>query len=576
MTNPLKTIRRAVNENIKTIFGLEVDEELLKLEMPPDSELGNLGLGCFPLAKLLKQSPVKIAETFEKNVETMPFVKEVRAAGPYVNLVIEPGAFIEAIYSIIEAEGDKFGCSTAGRDTRVMVEYSAPNTNKPQHLGHVRNNVLGVALINILSAAGYSVSKVNLVNDRGIHICKSMLAYQKWGNNATPESAGKKGDHFVGDYYVMYEQKAKENPYIAEEARDMLQAWENGDKDVVDLWKKMNGWVFEGFDETYKRLSCEFDKIYLESDTYKLGKEIVLDSLEKGILKKNKNGDIVVDMKEFDIDEKVLLRSDGTSVYITQDIGTSILKYNDYKFDKTIFIVASEQKLHFQMLFSLLKKLGYDWADNCFHLSYGMVYLPEGKMKSREGKVVDADELMEELHSMAKEEILKRAREMEESELENVSESVGLGALKYYILKVHPLKDIHFSPEDSLSFDGATGPYAQYSYARLSSILRKGEEQLKGKPDFSKLGNTEEVKLALLLAFFPQTVSEAAISYNPARISSYIFDLSKAINKLHHEHSVLKTGDKELTVARGGLIRAARQALANSLRLLGITPLERM
>ncbi|MFC1557507.1 arginine--tRNA ligase, partial [candidate division KSB1 bacterium] len=414
------------------------------------------------------------------------------------------------------------------------------------------------------------------VNDRGIHICKSMLAYKKWGNDATPASAGIKGDHFVGDYYVLYEKKAADDPALAREAMEMLQKWEQGDSEVVSLWKKMNNWVLLGFDETYERLGCDFDKTYYESETYKLGRDIVVKGTEDGVLKKNDAGDTVIDLPDFDTEQKVLLRKDGTSIYITQDFGTTVLKFKDFSPERCIWIVASEQNLHFKMLFYILKKLGYEWADRCYHLSYGMVYLPEGKMKSREGRVIDADELMDDLQDMAREEVLKRSRDVDEAELETVSEAVGLGALKYFMLKVHPQKDINFSPEESLSFEGATGPYAQYSYARLSSILRKGGDVFAGSPNFNRLGNAEETRLALLLAYYPRIVEESAESLNSARLVAYIFDLAKAINKFHHDHSVLNTGDEELTIARGSLIRSARQVLGNGLKLLGITPLERM
>jgi len=576
LRNPLDEIKSVFCEEAVRIFSKEFDESLLKLEQPPNPEMGDLGIACFPLSKLLRKSPKDIAGEFAEGCASLPYVKRVRAEGPFVNLEIDPGTFFDSVCKLVKEKNDEFGHPENRKNIRVMVEYSAPNTNKPQHLGHIRNNVLGVALSNVLDAAGYDVVKVNLVNDRGIHICKSMLAYKKWGQNETPESTGIKGDHFVGKYYVMYEQKAKEKPYLAEEASEMLKDWENGDADVVQLWKMMNGWVLDGFYTTYERLGCEFDKYYFESDTYKLGKDIVLKGLEEGLLSKNDAGDIIIQLQDFDTDTKVLLRKDGTSVYITQDIGTTILKFKDFQLDRSIFIVASEQNLHFKLLFYILKKLGYEWADRCYHLNYGMVYLPEGKMKSREGKVIDADDLMDEMHALAKDEVLKRAREMGGNELEDVSEAIGLSAIRYFILKVHPQKDIHFSPEESLSFEGATGPYAQYSYARLSSILRKGKDILSGIPDFTLLGNPEEVKLILSIAFYPQVVQEAAESYNPSRIASYIFDLAKSINKFHHDHSVLNTGDAALTLARGSLIEAARRTLGNALKLLGITPLERM
>lgn len=573
---PLDEIHTELKSQIEQHYNITVDEHALKLESSPNPEFGDVGIGCFFLAKILKKSPASIAEELAGAKLTLPYVKSLRAVGPYLNVTLDPAPFIEAVYASISKNTDRYGHSATRAGKKIMIEYSAPNTNKPQHLGHIRNNVLGMAIANTLEAAGYDVVKVNLVNDRGIHICKSMLAYEKWGNGLTPSQTGKKGDHFVGDYYVMFEKKARDDPKLIEEAQTMLQKWEQGDKDVVTLWKTMNTWVYEGFDETYERLGCEFEKVYYESETYQKGRDIVLKGLENGILGKNASGDIVVDLTEFDIGEKVLLRKDGTSIYVTQDLGATVDKFSDYNLDRSIFVVASEQNLHFKILFHVLKILGYEWADRCYHLSYGMVYLPEGKLKSREGIVVDADTLMDELHTLARKEITGRSRDMGAEELENAAEAVALSALKYFILKVHPQKDIHFSPEESLSFDGATGPFAQYSYARLSSILRKGKNVLSGTPNFALLGNPEENKIAILLAQYPGVVSESAESYNPTRMTSWIFDISRAINRFHHDHSVLNTGDPELTLARGTLIRIARQALGNSLKLIGITPLERM
>lgn len=574
--NPLTVIRESFTATVNSLYGIDVKPDLFSLEQTPNPAMGDLGIGCFPLSKIVRKSPKDIASEFVEKCDNLPFTKEVKAVGPFVNVIIDAGKFLEGLSARIADRGDNYGKTGTFAGEKVMVEYSAPNTNKPQHLGHVRNNVLGMALSNIMEAAGYDVARVNLVNDRGIHICKSMLAYKKWGEGVEPADKGIKGDHFVGDYYIMYEKKVKEKPHLAEQAVELLQLWEQGDEEVIGLWKKMNRWVLDGFYETYDRLGCKFDKYYFESETYKLGKEKVLKALDEGLLKRSNSGDIIIELEGFDTDRKVLLRKDGTSVYITQDIGTTILKFNDFKLDRSIFVVASEQNLHFKLLFHILKELGYEWADRCYHLSYGMVYLPEGKMKSREGKVVDADDLMDELHRMAKEEVQSRSRDVEEGELEHISESVGLSALKYFILKVNPNKDIHFSPEESLAFEGATGPYAQYSCARLSSILRKGGEKLDGTPDFSLLGNEEERKLAMNIANFPNVIVDAAKSMNPARITTYIFELSKAINKFHYNHPVLKAGSDDLMLARGGLIKMAKQTLANSLTLLGITPLERM
>ncbi len=575
--SPIREIEAELKKSIENHYSVVINKKSILLELPPDPELGHLGFGCFPLAKLLGKSPAAIAGELAASDISAPYVESFRPVGPYLNIILDASSFIKELYDSIQRRKESFGCMAKGQGKKTMIEYSAPNTNKPQHLGHIRNNVLGMVVSNLLEAAGTEVVRVNLINDRGIHICKSMLAYERWSNGDSPGKSGKKGDHFVGDYYVLFEQKAKDDPSLPEEAQNMLQKWENGDKAVLDLWKKMNDWVYQGFDETYARLGCRFDKVYHESTTYKTGREIVLNGLEEAILKRNASGDVVVDLSSLGLDEKVLLRKDRTSVYITQDIGTTVEKFNEYDIDKSIFVVASEQNLHFKILFHVLKLLGYTWADKCFHLNYGMVYLPEGKLKSREGRVIDADTLMDELHELAQKEILVRSRDMETEELDYVSEAVALSALKYYILKFQTQKDINFVPEESLSFDGATGPFAQYSYARLSSILRKGEGLLpENVSDFSALGNREEMNLALLLAHYPDVVRDSAESLSPARIAVWIFDTARAINQFHREHLVINPDNKILTAARGGLVRIARQVLGNSLRLLGIIPLERM
>jgi len=573
INTPYTVVIQSLKEQIENYYHITVPAKDIQLDDAPDPAYGDVGMGCFFLSRILKKSPVIIAQELSSKQIKLPYCSELRAAGPYLNIVFDIGELVGALYQVVS---DDYGESRIGRNRQVMIEYSSPNTNKPQHLGHVRNNVLGMALSNILEKAGYMVIRANLVNDRGIHICKSMLAYLKWGNDATPASAGRKGDHFVGDYYVLFEQKLQDDPSLIEEAQNILLKWENGDKEMIALWEKMNSWVYEGFDKTYNRLGCVFDKVYYESQTYTKGKEIVIEALEKNIVKLNDSGDIIVDLSGLDLGEKVLLRKDGTSIYITQDIGTTVLKFTDFQLDKSIFVVASEQNLHFQVLFYVLKLFGYEWADRCYHLSYGMVFLPEGKMKSREGKVIDADDLMEELHELAHQEILCRSREMGESEIENVAEAVALGALKYFMLKIQPQKDIYFSPKESVSFDGATGPFAQYSYARLSSILRKGEGIAVENPDFSLLNNPEEKRIAVLLLQYPEVIVSAAVTYNPARVAVWIYEMSRAINKFHHDHSVLNTNDEQLTCARLALIKMARQVLGNSLSLLSIVPLEKM
>lgn len=572
----LKELKSSFLALVEEKYDVKIDEKLINIEKSPNPEFGDLGIGCFPLAKELRMSPVKIAADLESMTDNIKYAKSLKAVGPYLNIKLDSDSFIKSICENVSAQNDEYGKSDYGIDKNIMVEYSAPNTNKPQHLGHVRNNVLGMSVSNLLENAGYNVLRVNLVNDRGIHICKSMLAYQEWGDGKTPESENTKGDHFVGEYYVRFEKELQKDESLIDKAQEMLVKWENGDKEVVELWARMNSWVMDGFKKTYDRMGCVFDTIYFESKTYKLGKDKVLDSLDKGFVRKKDSGEIVIDLEGFDTDEKVLLRADGTSIYITQDIGTTVMKFDGVALEKSIFVVASEQNYHFKVLFHVLKKMGYEWADNLYHLSYGMVYLPEGKMKSREGKVVDADNLMDELTNLAKSEIKKRAREMDEDELTNVSENVGVGALKYYILKVNPAKDMNFNPAESVSFEGSTGPYAQYSYARLSSILDKGKEAFKEKPDYSSLGNNEEIILAILISQYPSFTLDAALNYNPSKIATWIFEMAKAINKFHHDHSVLKAETSGLISARGQLISASRQTLGNALKLLGITPLSRM
>lgn len=574
--HPLEELAAALRNKIEDHYNIKTGESDIVIEDTPNPELGDIGIGCFFLSKELKKSPASIAEELANLSFTIPYVNKLRSVGPYLNMTLDAESLIKSLFAVISAQSNDYGLSDYGAGRQVMIEYSAPNSNKPQHLGHVRNNVLGMAVSNLLEASGYNVARVNLINDRGIHVCKSMISYLKWGNGTSPESENIKGDHFVGDFYVMFEKKAKNESGLLEEARGILKRWENGDNEVVKLWKKMNDWVYEGFDETYNRLGCIFDKVYLESETYTKGRDIVLRGVGEGILSKNKTGEVIINLDDLELEEKVLLRSDGTSIYMTQDLGTTVEKFNDYKLDKAVWVVASEQNLHFKILFHVLERLGYKWADKCYHLNYGMVYLPEGKLKSREGRTVDADSLMDELHELSKKEIIKRSRDMDDETIETTAEAIALSALKYFILKVHPRKDINFSPEESLSLEGSTGPFAQYSYARLSSILRKGGEAVQGEPDFSLLGNPEEKKIAVLLAQYPHVVLVSANSYNPSRLALWIFEISRAINKFHHDHSVLNTGDPELTKARSGLVRIARQTLGNGLRLMGIKPLEKM
>ncbi|RMH72218.1 MAG: arginine--tRNA ligase [Gemmatimonadetes bacterium] len=604
-------LKTHIRQWIQDVFSTEFTDEI-KLDRPPNPKLGDFAVGCFPLAKVLRQSPVNIAQKLAAHATKTNLIEHIQATGPYLNITLNKEEFSRILCHHILNESETFGNSSLGSGQMVMVEYSAPNTNKPLHLGHVRNQLLGMAVARLLEAVGYRVIKANLVNDRGVHICKSMLAYQRFGNGETPKSTGIKGDHFVGHYYVRYEQAQKaefeqwlvqqhvewdtlephqkeqyEAQFLKESqwyaaALDLLRRWEEGDAEVIALWQKMNQWVYEGFNQTYQKMGCEFDTWYYESDLYKSGKELILKGLSEGIFFKKEDGSIWVDLTDQNLDEKILLRSDGTSVYITQDIGTAVQKFKDYPLTKSIYVVGSEQNYHFQVLFAILKKLGYTWADECYHLSYGMVYLPEGKMKSREGKVVDADDLMAGMIDLAKISLKEREEErpIQAEELETISEIVGLGAIKYHILSFQPAKDIHFDPNKSISFQGDTGPYLQYAYARIRSIFRKSEQDnyvsLTPEADYSGIHHPKEIELVRKLFDFPEEVRIAAETYNPSRITTYLFELAKAYSQFYHACPVLNAENDALTQVRMVLCKATAVTLKRGLKLLGIDAPERM
>ncbi|MBW3002152.1 arginine--tRNA ligase [Candidatus Woesearchaeota archaeon] len=566
--------------HIKELLKKTLKAKEIALEIPPDSKLGDFAFACFAFSKEQKKSPVDIAKELAEKIKPDDFIKEVKATGPYVNFFINKAKLAENTLQDISKKKDKYGHSGIGSKEVVVVEYPAPNTNKPLHLGHMRNMALGVSMANILESQGCKVQRVNLNNDRGIHVCKSMLAYQKWGNGKTPEKEKRKPDHFVGDYYVMFCQKAKEDPKLEDEAQEMLRKWEAGDKEVRALWKKMNTWAFKGFKETYKHFGLpKFDKEYFESETYKQGKEIVMQGVEDGIFKEREDGAIVVDLKKQGLGEKVLIRADGTSVYVTQDLYLAQLKHKDFNFDKSIYVVATEQNYHFNVLFTLLKKLKYSWADGCYHFAYGMVLLPEGKMKSREGTVVDADDLMLEMEDLAREEITKRHKDLEEETVHERGTIVGLGAIKFYLLKIDAIKDMTFLPEESISFEGDTGPYLQYTHARACSVLRKAKEK-KMMPDvnikYSLLCAPSEIALMQLLSEFPDKVADACVSLRPHIIAQYLLALGRAFNEFYHACHCLKEEDEELAKARLLLIDSSRQVIKNGLNLLGIHAPEEM
>ena len=535
-------------------------------------------------------------EIGERLLQHPELVCGIQIVKGFLNLSISPSAWMN---DFNELRQDKhFGHTPITEASPlIMVEYSSPNTNKPLHLGHVRNNLLGYSISKILEAAGNKVFKTNIVNDRGIHICKSMLAWKRWGNGATPESTGKKGDHLIGDFYVLFDKHYKEelNGLMAEgktmeeaeaasplmaEARAMLRAWEQGDAEVVSLWKMMNSWVYAGFDETYKRLGVSFDEIYYESETYLLGKEEVLRGLAEGKFVQDPDGSVWADFTNEGLDRKILLRSDGTSVYITQDIGTAKMRFDKHPIDKMVYVVGNEQEYHFKVLSLLLDRLGYAFGKGLVHFSYGMVELPNGKMKSREGTVVDADDLMDEMIATAKAiaEEQGKAKNMTSEEAAEVARRVGLASLKYFILKVDPRKNMVFNPEESIDFNGNTGSFIQYTYARIRSVLRKAEEQGIMLPDqFGSLSlSLKEQGLIGLIASYPEIIAEAAKSFSPAVIANYVYELVKEYNQFYHEFSILKEEDTELRAFRLALSEVVARTIASGMELLGIEMVERM
>ncbi|HVO38574.1 MAG TPA: arginine--tRNA ligase [Spirochaetia bacterium] len=554
-----------------------VDPAALVTETPPRPEMGDIAFPMFPFARSFRKAPPAIAQDVARQLVDAPEVSAgdaVEAAGPYVNVRLAHAPVIQDILGDIAAHGDRYGRGTLLEGQRVTLEFSCPNTNKPLHLGHLRNDAIGESLSRILAAAGATLRKVNLINDRGVHICKSMLAYQMFGGDATPESTGMKGDHFVGDYYVKYAQYAKDHPEADAQVREMLRRWEEGDPATVALWRKMNGWVIAGIEQSYRRTGVTFDKVYLESDIYKFGRDEVLRGLERGIFQKDADGSVWVDLTDEGMEREVLLRSDGTSIYLTQDVGTAIQRSRDWPFDRMIYVVGSEQRHHFQVLFRVLARLGYPWAASLHHLAYGMVNLPEGKMKSREGTVVDADDLLDELEGLAVEEIKAKEREEDVGDLSETARDIALGALHYWLLQITAVKDMTFDPKESISFNGNTGPYLQYTGARISSMLRKFEERRAkysgGRPDTGALTLPEEWEIAKSLALFPETVSAAAHDLNPSVMAAYLFELCKSFSRYYQDHPVLRNEDVNLVHSRIALVRGMLQVLQNGLSLLGI------
>ena len=561
--------------------------EQINIETPPNPEMGDVAFPLFTFAKSFKSSPAKIASDVCARLLENEDIKKYgmpKAIGPYLNVFLAKGDLASNVLDKVLKEKENYGKTSSLSGKRIMIEFSSPNTNKPLHLGHLRNDALGESISRILKFCGADVFKVNIINDRGVHICKSMIAYQKFGEGKTPESENIKSDRFVGDMYVAFHKYSQENPEKAEaEAKQMLLDWEAGEnKELIGLWKKMNGWAIEGIKETYKRTGISFDKLYFESETYLKGKDQILKGLEAGVFYKEEDGSVWVDLAPIKLDKKVLLRSDGTSLYMTQDIGTAISRHKDWPFNQMIYVVGNEQEYHFKVLFYVLKQLGFEWADDLYHLSYGMVNLPEGKMKSREGTVVDADDLINSLQDEALKKIEENGREKEVGDAAVAAENIAVGALHYFLLQVSPKKDMLFNPKESLSFTGNTGPYLQYMGARISSILRKaktaeGKEKLKnGKLNASLLTNESEWELLKTLEDFSEQVERSALRKDPSALTAYLYELSKAFSRFYRDCPILSGDDADLSYTRMELARATKIVLQNAMNLVLIPFMEVM
>lgn len=586
-------IIEATLKAVKQLYNTDISAADVNLQETRKEFEGQATVVIFPFTKFSRKSPeqtgTEIGEFLRNELKEVSGYNVIKG---FLNISLSDAYWIGRLND--EVLAPDFGVF-APNGQRVMVEYSSPNTNKPLHLGHIRNNLLGFSVAEILQASGYEVIKTNLVNDRGIHICKSMLAWQKFGNGETPESSGMKGDHLVGKYYVIFdreykgqiealkasgqtEEEAKKNAPLIQEAQQMLQQWEAGDPAVISLWKTMNSWVYAGFTETYSRLGVSFDKFYYESETYLLGKDIIDEGLEKGVFFRKEDNSVWIDLTAEGLDQKLVLRSDGTSVYITQDMGTAQLKYHDYHMDKSIYVVGNEQDYHFKVLFTILKKLGKEGADGLYHLSYGMVDLPSGKMKSREGTVVDADDLMDEMEQTAKEQTEAKGKldGFGEDEKTQLFHTIGMGALKYFLLKVDPKKRLLFDPNESVDFDGHTGPFIQYTHARIRSVLRRaGQWEDAGAAQYTTLA-AEERDLILLLTQFPFTIKQAAEGYSPALIANYVYELAKSFNKFYHEVSILQAESEAAKQFRLQLSLVSGNVIRKAMKLLGIEVPERM
>ncbi len=587
-------IMNAAIEAVKALYGQDVPEKMVQLQKTRSEFEGNLTLVVFPFLKISKKNPEQTAQEIGQYlVDNCEAIAAFNVVKGFLNLVIAPAAWL-SLLADIDADEQYGHKQVTDASPLVMIEYSSPNTNKPLHLGHVRNNLLGWSLAQIMQANGNKVVKTNIVNDRGIHICKSMLAWLKWGNGETPETSGKKGDHLIGDYYVAFdkhyreeikqlvaqgmdEETAKQEAPLIKEAHEMLVKWEQNDPEVRALWEKMNNWVYAGFDETYKRMGVSFDKIYYESQTYLKGKAKVEEGLAKGLFERHEDNSVWADLTNEGLDQKLLLRSDGTSVYMTQDIGTAEMRFQDYPIDKMIYVVGNEQNYHFQVLSILLDRLGFKWGKELVHFSYGMVELPNGKMKSREGTVVDADDLMQLMIDDALKTSMELGKfaDMEEEERNEIARIVGMGALKYFILKVDARKNMLFNPEESIDFNGNTGPFIQYTYARIRSILRKAPSTPSSLSSLSSL-NDKEVELIQKMSEYGAAVEQAGKDYSPSGIANYCYELTKVFNQFYHDYSILNEEDEQKRQVRLAIARNVGKIIKNGMALLGIEVPERM
>ena len=591
-------LKEAVLSAVVELYGQTPDEKIVQFQKTRKDFEGDFTLVVFPLLRVSKKPPEQTAEELGEYLkENVYQISEFNVIKGFLNLSIDKSFWISYLNSV--AQDKNFGFIKNKENPKtVLIEYSSPNTNKPLHLGHIRNNLLGYSVANIVKSQGDIVYKVNLVNDRGIHICKSMLAWQKWGDSVTPEKADKKGDHLVGEFYVKFDQEykkeikklvtegqteaeAKQKAPLILQAQEMLRKWEENDPEVISLWKEMNKWVLEGFDVTYKNMGVDFDKVYFESETYKLGKKLVVEGLEKGVFFKKEDGSVWADLTENGLDQKILLRSDGTSVYMTQDLGTAHQRITDYNANESIYVVGNEQNYHFQVLKIILGKLGFSWAEYLQHLSYGMVELPEGKMKSREGTVVDADDLLDEMTSTAEEmsRELGKLDDYSDTEKSDIIKTIGLGALKYFILKVDPKKNMTFDPKESIDFNGNTGPFIQYTFARIQSLIRKASAKGVELPmelnSKLKISN-KELDLIKQIHNYPEVLKDSAINYSPAQIANYIYDLVKEFNQFYHDHPILSEDDKHISAFRLYLSKQVGEIIKSGMGLLGINVPERM